>query len=425
MEAHDLVLITIGVVAFSLFSRRAEKGILTSPMAFMLFGLLISPTVLDLMEIQFHSALINDLAEITLALALFTDASRINIQELDTQHDLPLRLLGIGLPLTIAAGMGVALLLFPGVTVWEAGIIGVILAPTDAALGQSVVNNPRVPVRIRQALNVESGLNDGLAFPALLVFLSLASTSVEGRDFTGWLVFIGKQLVIGPLAGAFVGYTGAVLADHARKREWMSHIFLQIYVLALALLAYGFAELIGGNGFIAAFAAGLTVGAKSSILCQPLEDFGETEGQLLSLIVFLLFGSTMVPRGLESIGWRDVAYAVLSLTAVRMGPVALCLWGKGLKSSTVAFLGWFGPRGLASILYLLLIFERGGVSASNEIFSTVVCTVLFSILAHGMTASPGALLYANHMEKLKEKKMPEHKDVHEFPTRLPHVRRVG
>lgn len=419
MNAPDLVVIAIGVLAFALVSRRAEDGALTAPLVFVLFGLAVSPSMLDLMRLPFRSAFMHGLAEITLALVLFTDAARIDIRRLNAQHDLPLRLLGLGLPLSIAAGVLLAVLMFPHMSLWEAGLLGVILAPTDAALGQAVVCNPRVPVRIRQALNVESGLNDGIAFPVLLVLLSLTSTAAESREPAEWLIFIVRQLTLGPLVGVAVGYAGAILVERAAARRWMNLTFLRISVLTLVLLAYGGAELIEGNGFIAAFAAGLLVGVRSHVqCCEALEDFAETEGQLLSLIVFLLFGATMVPTILADVSWIQAAYAVLSLTVVRLACVAASLVGTKLRLSTVLFLGWFGPRGLASILYLLLIIEPGDVSAGSDIFATVVLTVFLSVLAHGVTAAPAARLYGSHMGRLERLgKRPEHCPVDPFPVR--------
>ncbi len=392
---------------------------MTSPMVFVLFGLLVGPDMLGLIHLPLGNGFINGLAELTLVLTLFIDASRIDLRRLNAQHDLPLRLLGIGLPLTIAAGTGLALLFFPHLSIWEAGLLGVVLAPTDAALGQAVVENERVPERIRQTLNVESGLNDGLAFPALLVFLSLASASAETMSLGEWAVFIGRQLVLGPLAGIGTGFLGSCLVERAAGKRWIKRTFLQISVLSLALLAYAGAELIGGNGFIAAFTAGLVTGTRSRILRDPLEDFGEAEGQLLNLVVFLIFGSIMLPPAFRSLTWIDVVYALISLTAIRMIPVLLSLAGTRLKAATYVFVGWFGPRGLASIIYLLLITDAGDISAAGDIYATVITTVFLSVLLHGLSAAPAAAYYGKHMSRMKSKADgTEHRTVFSFPTRF-------
>lgn len=420
MNIPDLTLVAAAVFAFALISRRAEAGIVTAPMAFVLFGLAVSPAGLDVVDIPFHTAFMNDLAEITLVLALFSDAARIDLRRLNAQHSLAVRMLGLGLPLTIAAGSGAALLLFPGMGLWSACLLGAILAPTDAALGQAVVMNERVPLRIRQTLNVESGINDGLAFPALLVFMSLVGLADEVRGLGDWLVFIAKQLVLGPAAGVAVGLVGGTLVEMAVHRRWMNHVFVQISVLSLALLAFGGAELIGGNGFMAAFCAGLSVATRSRALLDSIEDFGETEGQLLALIVFFLFGATMAPQAVADLRWLDVIYAAASLTVVRMVPVALSVVGSRLYPSTVVFLGWFGPRGLASILYLLLIVEAGDVAVTSDLFATVTTTVFLSVLLHGVTASPLARLYGAHMHRLERMRGAgtEHRPAFPFATRF-------
>ncbi len=419
MNTPDVFVIAAGVFAYALFSRKSETGSVTGPIVFTVFGLLIGSAVLDLVDLPVENAFINELAEITLVLALFTDASRIDVRRFDRQHNVPLRLLGFGLPLAILLGTGLALVIFPSFDLWHAAILGITLAPTDAALGQAVITNEKVPVRIRQALNVESGLNDGLAFPVLLIAVSLALEAESGRSAGEWGVFIAKQVVLGPMAGLLVGFAGAYLVEFAHKRRWMNHIFLQISVLGLAILAFSGAELIDGNGFIAAFVAGMVVGTRSRHLLEAIEDFGETEGQLLNLIVFLLFGAVLLPSIFSDIGWQHVVYAVLSLTFVRMLAVALSLIGARLLPVTVVFLGWFGPRGLASILYLLLIIERGKPAGMSDISATVLLTVLLSILLHGVSASPAARAYARRLKRSHANStVLERQPVFPFPTRI-------
>ncbi len=423
METSALFTVALGIVLFALISRRAEAGMVTAPMVFTGFGFLMGGAVLRVVEPSLESAGLQALAEITLVVALFTDAARIDLRRLGREHHVPLRLLGISLPLTVFAGTGLAMLLFPELGLWPAALIGVMLAPTDAALGQAVVSDPRVPQQVRQALNVESGLNDGLAFPALLFVASLAGAGAAedlgvgsgGIGITGWTTFIAGQLVLGPLVGVVVGLGGAMLVERANSRGWMNDIFLRISTLSLAILAFTGAELVGGNGFIAAFAGGLAVGTRSREVLDGVEDFGETEGQLLTLLVFLLFGAVLLPD-LHALGWRHLLYAVLSLTAVRMLPVALSLVGTRLAPSTVLFLGWFGPRGLASIIYLLLVLEAGAVPGMEEIKRVVFLTVVLSIALHGATAAPLAGRYGRRIKALDA--APEHRPVFPFPVRM-------
>lgn len=422
METADLLIFALGVFLYGLFSRWGERGSLTGPMVFAAFGLVTGSAMLGVVEIAVDGAFLHGLAEITLVLVLFTDAARINVSQLNAEHDVPLRLLGIGLPLTMLLGFGAALLLVPGLELWEAAVLAVILSPTDAALGQAVVSNQAVPQRVRQALNVESGLNDGIAFPVLVIVLSLAIEAESGRGVAAWTLFVVAQLTLGPLAGLVVGRLGAGAVEWACRHKDMNHAFVQISVLSLAIIAFGAAEVMGGNGFIAAFVAGMTVGTSSRKLLDAVDDFGETEGQLLNLVVFMIFGAVLLPLALSAIGPAHVLYALLSLTLIRMVPVALSLMGTRLLPSTVLFLGWFGPRGLASILYVLIINENGETLAGTpDIVAVAFLTVAFSIVLHGVSASPLARLYGRRMAERGGAEA-EHRRVSGFPTRLKHPR---
>ena len=421
MDHSVLLILAAGVFLFALVSRLGESGSVTGPMVFTAFGLIAGPAGLGLIDVPLDDVGLEVIAASTLALALFTDAARIDIRRLDAEHDLPLRLLCLGMPLTMALGGLVAWWLFPGLGFWPALVLGVILAPTDAALGQAVVTNPDVPVRIRQALNVESGLNDGLAFPVLLIALSVAIETQTGRGAAGWGLFTLSQVGLGPLAGIVVGLVGARAVEYCAGRNWMDRAFLQISVLSLAALAYTGAEAIGGNGFIAAFSAGIVVGTRSRRLLDAVEDFGETEGQLLNLIVFLLFGAVLLPTVLADLGWVHVAYGILSLTLIRMAPVALCLAGARLLPATIAFIGWFGPRGLASILYLLLILDSEDLAGMPDIAAATLVTVSLSVLLHGATAAPMARAYAGLLAA-GERTAPEHRPAHPFRTRFRRLR---
>ena len=418
METGDLLIITLVVFLYGLFSQWGERGSLTGPMVFTAFGFVAGAAAFDVVDLSVNGGFVHGLAEITLVLVLFTDAARIDVSRLGAEHDVPLRLLGIGLPLTMILGTGAALLIFPDLGFWEAAVLAVILSPTDAALGQAVVSNPAVPVRVRQALNVESGLNDGIAFPVLVICLALAVETEESRGALEWAMFVAGQLSLGPLAGLVVGVAGSALVAWAYRHKDMNRVFVQISVLALALLAFGTAETIGGNGFIAAFVAGMVVGTRSRLLLDAVDDFGETEGQLLNLVVFLIFGAVLLPSALPEIGIRHAIYAVLSLTVLRMVPVALGLIGTKLQRSTVLFIGWFGPRGLASILYVLIISEGEGeaLAGLGDIVSVAYLTVLLSILLHGLSASPLARAYGQHIERAQEAAA-EQRKVFSFPTR--------
>lgn len=408
------------MLGFGLVSARAGATLLSAPMVFTALGLLVGPAVFGWVELGVSGEAVRAIAEITLVLTLFSDASRIDLTRLRRGYGLPLRLLAVGLPLTVMAGALAGWLLFPALGLPALLLIAVILAPTDAALGQAVVSDASVPARIRQALNVESGLNDGLSFPALLVIASIAGTALgDGprHSAAGWAAYVAGQVTLGPLVGILIGWAGARAVNAAVAAHWMSRVFLRLSTVALALAAYAGAELAGGNGFIAAFAAGSVAGSVSAPLARGNGDFGETEGQLLGLLVFALLGAVILPDVLEHLDWRHFAYAALSLTLVRMVPVAMCLAGTGLRAPTVAFIGWFGPRGLASVIYLQLVMDGYRIDGVNAIAATVAATVCLSIVLHGATATPFARLYGRWVQRRGT--AAEHKPVPEFDTRPP------
>ncbi len=418
-----LVAVAVAILAFGLVSRRAQAGILTPPLAFVAFGMVLGPIGFDLVGYDLEHGIIHALAELTLVLVLFTDASRIDLAVVRRQHDLPVRMLVIGLPLTVAAGAVVGLVLFPEMGLWHVAALAAVLAPTDAALAQSVVGHPKVPPRIRQALNIESGLNDGIALPVVLILASLAAVEAGagegGRSGLDWAQFVALQIVLGPLVGIAVGWLGGGLVQRAAKAGWVDGSFLKLSALGLALLAFAGAELVHGNGFIAAFCAGLAMGNTARDVCPRLHEFGETEGQLLALLTFLVFGVAMVPEAIAHMSWPVIAYALLSLTVIRMIPVALSLVGSKLMAPSILFLGWFGPRGLASILFALLVLEKLMIE-SGPLLTVVVTTVTLSVLLHGLTAAPLSAMYGRACERMS-KMAPgaaEDRPVTEMPLRI-------
>jgi len=420
MNLDLIAIVALFILLFGFISKRIQKTAITSTMVFVLFGILLSKQALGIFHTDLDSSVIHVIAELTLILVLFTDASRIDLKQVISEHTIPIRLLGIGLPLTIIFGAIAASVVFNYLTFWEGALLAAILAPTDAALGQAVVSNPRVPVRIRQSLNIESGLNDGIALPVILILISIAGIEDNDKTTSYWIKFTASQVILGPIAGICIGYFGGKLIEWSSKKDWMSREFQDISALGLSLLAFSVAELIGGNGFIAAFTAGLTLGNTSKTVCACLYEFGEAEGQLLTLITFMIFGAFMVLPELSNINWQIILYGALSLTMIRMIPVALSLIGVGLKLPTMLFLGWFGPRGIASILFALLILEESGITNGNEIFSVIMVTVLFSVFTHGLTSVPLSNWYARKIERLKhtQKEIPEHINVKEMPTRI-------
>ena len=394
----DLAVLAALVFAFGLVSRRLEGTIFTAPIVFVMGGIVLGPAGLGLVEfgLDDHSVLL--LGEIALAIVLFTDAASTNLSSLRQNEGLPLRLLGIGMPLTIALGTAAAALLLTDLTFWEAAIVGTVLAPTDAALGQAVVSNPRVPLRVRQALNVEAGLNDGLSVPFLALFLTLAVAEEELQPASYWIRFALEQIGFGALVGVGVGLVGGWLVSGASRREWMTDSFQRLALLALALIAWALADQIGGNGFIAAFVGGLAVGPTVEHFGERLIRFTEAEGELLNLSVFFIFGVLVIGL-IQPSSWEVALYALLSLTVIRMLPVALSLLATHLRGVSVLFVGWFSPRGLASIvLGLIVVAEAPLLAGREELEAAVALTVLLSVLLHGVSAAPLSAAYARRVE---------------------------
>lgn len=418
MGLQSLAIITAAFLLYSLISGRLQGTVITAPIAFIVFGFAIGSGGLNLADVDLDHSAIHLIAELTLILVLFTDAARIDLNRVRRDHDLPTRMLLVGLPLTILVGSFFAALLFPEFSFWEAALLAALLAPTDAALGQAVVSARAVPVRIRQAINVESGLNDGIALPAVLLFAALASVHQGANGANEWVRFGLLQVTLGPVAGVAAGYVGARMLDAAVERGWASEAFQGIGILSLALLTYVAAELIGGNGFIAAFVGGMVFGQTIRHPCTFLFEFMETEGQLLMLITFLVFGAALLPEGIAHLSPSILLYAVLSLTVIRMIPIAISLLGSGLSLQSNLFLGWFGPRGLASILFVLLILEESGVPHREELLSITVVTVALSALLHGISAAPFARIYGRFTDSMGE--CHENRAVEELPLREGH-----
>jgi NhaP-type Na+/H+ or K+/H+ antiporter len=393
----DLIVLAAVVFAFGLVSRRLEGTVLTAPIFFVVSGFVLGPWGLGLVEFQLDSHTVLLVGEIALAIVLFTDAARTNLSSLRQNEALPLRLLGIGMLLTIVLGTVVAALVLTDLTFWEAAIVGVVLAPTDAALGQAVVSNPRLPLRIRQALGVEAGLNDGLSVPFLALFLTLAEAEEEHLSADIWIRFALEQVGFGILVGVGIGLAGGWLVAWASRKGWMTDSFRRLALLALAIIAWALADQIGGNGFIAAFVGGLLIGPTVQRLGERVIRFTEAEGQLLNLSVFFIFG-VLVLGAIQPLSWEVALYALLSLTLIRMLPVALSLYGTHLRGVSVLFAGWFGPRGLASIVLGLIVVEEAPLlSGRGEIEAVVALTVLLSVLLHGITAAPLSAAYARRV----------------------------
>jgi NhaP-type Na+/H+ or K+/H+ antiporter len=391
------------VFAYSLVSRRLERTVLTAPIVFTLGGALLALLPAAALELQLDRKALLLIAELGLVMTLFTDASRISMRMLGGDHNLPVRLLGTGMLLSLLLGALGALVLLTDLSVWEAGIIACILAPTDAGLGQVIVSSPKVPQRIRQALNVEAGLNDGLSVPFLLFFIALATAGQQAGGGAGLLTsLLVEQLGHGTLIGLAVGLAGGWLLGLARRAGWMAEPLAQLGVFALPLACVLASEASGASMFIAAFVAGIAAQFGFRGVGRHAVKFTEDWGQLFNLFVFFLFG-LLAAHAWQKFTPAVIVYALLSLTLVRMLPVAMALRGTGLSRPTISFMGWFGPRGLASIVLGLVTVEHAAdLPGQSTIWLALVATVLLSILAHGLSALPGIRLYERALAHLPQ-----------------------
>jgi NhaP-type Na+/H+ or K+/H+ antiporter len=393
----DLAIVAALVFAWGTLSARLERFDVTAPITFVAAGLLLTHGPLAVLGVKPTHELIKGLAEFTLALVLFSDASRVGWHELRADAGLYLRLLGAALPLTIALGTLLALSLASAGNIWLALLVGAALAPTDAALGAGTMTNPAIPPRIRRLINVESGLNDGIVTPVVLVALAGAGGEATAHGPAKAVA----ELALGSLIGIAVGGVGGLLVKAARKRGWAAEGFAGSAVLGLAVCAYASAVALHGNGFIAAFVGGLAFGTAGGRRGEPLIPFVEETGALVSLLVWLAFGAVAVAPAVEGLTWQTALYAVLSLTLIRMAPVAIALAGTRLSRATIALVGWFGPRGLASVVFALLALEELGSAASHAV-AVITVTVLLSVVAHGATADPLATRYAHALARTTE-----------------------
>jgi NhaP-type Na+/H+ or K+/H+ antiporter len=394
----DLAILAATVLAVAAVSRRLTGTPVTPAMVFVCVGVLVGPLVIDEVMAPPTGAGVRTLAEATLAVVLFADASRIKARVLRREYAVPVRLLGVGLPLTIALGAVLAAVLFDRLNVIEAVVLAILLAPTDAALGEAVVTEPRLPSRIRQGLNVESGLNDGICVPLLLIALAVAEVEDATASSTHAIRIVAEQIGYGIAGGVAAGLAAAVVVARAYPRDLISGSWLQVIPVAGAGLAYGIAVALGGSGFIAAFIAGAIFGALVDRESEQASRLSEELGGLLGGVTFLIFGAALLGPALEHVSWQIALYAVLSLTLVRMLPVTVAMFGTGARTPTVAFIGWFGPRGLASIVFAVIVVEEAHLPGAETILTATYVTIGLSVIAHGITAAPLARRYARWYE---------------------------
>ena len=412
----EIFIVAVAIYGYAMVSERSAMSPITAPMVFTTIGLVFGTGALDWFNLDLEGESVAILVEATLVLVLFTDAVRIDLRALRREFSIPARLLGISLPLTIVAGTALAVVLFPDLSLAEAALLAAVLAPTDAALGQAVVSDKRLPVRVRQSLNVESGLNDGIVVPIVTVLIAIAAAEAGATSNAGWGVFVARQIGFGMLSGVAIGAGGAWLLHRQASRHEIEGVYRQLATIAIAAAAFSAAALLDGNGFIAAFVAGLAFGHFAQDECRDVADFTEDEGELLTSITFITFGAVLIGPRLDELSWEIALYAVASLTVVRMVPTLLSMIGTGSYLETRLFAGWFGPRGLASILFALIVLEGNHTDATEQIFTVAMWTVLLSVFAHGLTASSWTGRLARRLREGPED-VPELTPMEEMPTR--------
>ena len=406
MHEWTLAIVALTLLGVAGVSGRLSGTAVTATMVFVTVGLLVGPEVLDGIDLESSSGTVRTLAEATLALVLFSDASRIDLRELRREVGVPLRLLGIGLPLTIALGTLAAAAILDQLSVEEALILAIVLAPTDAALGQAVVTEPRVPGRIRQGLNVESGLNDGICVPLLFAAVAVADVESEISEGRSAATLLLEEIGYGVVGGVVGGLAVAAVVIYGGRRHLIAGQWLQVIPGTGAALAYGMASALGGSGFIAAFVAGIAFRLALQRDPEQLNELTEKVGGVLNGITFLFFGAILLEPALGALSWELALYAVLSLTVARMLPVAIAMLGSRARAPTVAFVGWFGPRGLASIVFALIVIEEANLPHEHLIVLAIYLTVGLSVFAHGLTAAPLANRYARWYEQHPHDKVP-------------------
>ena len=371
---------------YSILAGRLEKTPISGPMVFIAFGLLVGPLGTGWLKLDVTTTELRILADLVLALVLFSDAASVNKVALKSGLHLPLRMLLVGLPAVIALGFLTGWLMFDTLTFWEMAILATMLSATDAALGKTVVTSKAVPANIRMALNVESGLNDGLCVPVLFLFIALADAG--SHDTSALAVhLVVTEIGIGLFVGLSITALGVWFIFHAWRRGWITELWGQLPVTMLALICFAVAQSLHGSGYIAAFVGGLLFGYLARKRAHKLVLDTEGVGEAVGILTWVLFGSVVIPEVIDRFTWQVFGYAVLSLTIIRMLPVLLSLAGTKESLRERLFMAWFGPRGLASIVFAVIVLNQD-IAGAEQLAVIVSCTVLLSAVIHGISAVP-------------------------------------
>ncbi len=376
------------LLTYSAVAGRVERSWVSGPIVCMAVGLILGPAGLDLMRLNMGTTGLRGLAEVTLAMVLLADASNANTRFVCAHIGIPVRLLLVGLPLTVGLGTVLAWALFPSLALLEIALLAAILAPTDAALGAPVVTNEAVPPLLRESLNVESGLNDGICVPLVLILLGYAiGAQVEHAAPTHILFTIAEEIGIGMAVGILLPALALALIPFAHRRGWFGSAWHDMPVFAVAIGCFAAAQAIGGSGFIACFVGGLMLSRLPHPILHEVLRGTESVGRILGIVTWMVFGCAVVPWVLARVTWEGWLYAALSLTVIRMLPVYLCLRGTGMSTPGALFIGWFGPRGLASLVFAIIVLDDH-LPGNDVLMATIGATILLSVVLHGISATP-------------------------------------
>jgi NhaP-type Na+/H+ or K+/H+ antiporter len=385
---ENAALLAVFLLIYSAIAGRVERSLISGPIVFTTVGFLLGPDVSGVLRINISGEGLRVLAELTLAMVLFTDAANADFGLVRRNLGMPERLLLIGLPLTIVLGFVIAAVIFPSLETLEIALLATMLAPTDAALGKPVMTNPAVPAVMREALNLESGLNDGICVPIVVLLLGLAvGTQIEGEPIVHVARVVVEEIGIGIVVGLGLTWLTTSTLRFAQRRGWISEHWVEIPIVALAAACFAAAQAAGGSGFIACFVGGLLLNGLGPSHKKELLRGAEHMGEALALLTWVVFGGIVVARLIDRVTWPAVMYAVLSLTVIRMLPVFLCLIGTRTSTSDKLLIGWFGPRGLATIVFAVLVLDEK-LPGNDTIVLAAGWTVLLSVIAHGVTANP-------------------------------------
>lgn len=391
MTTDAISVLALLVLGYAVVSGRVSRGYVTPALIFLAIGVVVGPHTLDLVDVHTDAEGFKVIAELALTLILFNQAAKLNLRTLSRKSGLPGRLLLVSMPLTVALGTGTALLILPALPFWEAVCVAIIVAPTEAALVKALLEDRRIPERVRDALSVESGLYDGIALAFLLIALGVVGEE-EGAP-GHWGLFVIRTVLVSLAVGVAIGFAGGKVLTWTRARGWMTQTWAQLAIVALAIFCFGAGEELHGSGFVAAFAAGLVYATVVPKTARPSTDVAEASGEMLELVVFALFGAVAVVPAFEDLGWRVILFSLLALTVVRLVPVALGFARSGLGKADTLFVGWFGPRGIATLVFGLLVLEEGHLRQGALIEQVAVVTVTVSLVLHSLTARPGIHLY--------------------------------